>query len=210
MTAVPPSRIGAPPVKREAALVRDMIADGTLKPGDLAPSAPKLAREAGCHADTAKNALRLLAADGTLARGVSKTSRLRVAQPGTERDREMQKLIDAPPRALRDLRRARGLTQPALAGLLGVSAKTAGNAERGRLRQSREFWRRADALLGGDLLRLHGTCQAARAGAAPETPCRAALPAVTVTPGSVLIAWLDGTETLARPPGCRGRPQAGE
>ena len=205
MTAVSQSRIGAPPVKREAALalVRGMIADGTLKPRDVAPTSTELATLAGCHPGTAQDALRCLVADGTLVRGVTKKSRLRVAEPGTDRDREVQKLIEAPPKALRDLRRARGLTQPDLAELLGVSATTVSHAERGRLWQSREFWLRADAVLGGDLLRLFDTCEAVRAGAAPGTPGRSGLPAVTVTPGSVLITWLDGTETLVRPPGCQ-------
>ena len=205
MTAVSQSHAGAPPVKREAAVavVRGMIADGTLKPGDLAPSGPELGRRAGCHLDTAREALRFLAEDGTLARGPRKKSRLRVPQPGAERDLEAQRLMLAPSRTLTALRRDRQMTQQDLADVLGVSMQTVKRAEHGRRRQRRQFWQRAEAVLGGDLLRLFDTCEAVRAGAGPGTPGRAGLPAVTVTPGSVLITWLDGTETLVRPPDCQ-------
>jgi transcriptional regulator with XRE-family HTH domain len=196
MTAVPQPRIGAPPVKREAAvaLVRGMIADGTLKPGDVAPSGSELGRKADCHPDTAQDALRLLVKDGTLVRGVSKKSRLRVPQPGAELDQEAQKLIEAPSRALAALRRDRKMTQQDLADVLGVSIKTIERAEHGQRRQRRKFWQRAEAVLGGDLLRLFDT---------------SGLPAVTVTPDSVLITWLDGTETLVRPPGRQGPEDSG-
>jgi DNA-binding transcriptional regulator YhcF (GntR family) len=169
-------RNGAPPLKRDAAIavVREMIANGSLKPGDRVPSGPELARKADCHVITARDALRHLVSDGTLTRGVSKTSRPRVGRPDAGRNREREELIEAPSRHLGARRRARGMTQQDLAGLLGVSITTVGHAETGRLWQSREFWQRAEAVLGGDLLRLADTAQGAMAGAAPEIPSRAA------------------------------------
>lgn len=72
----------APPRQGVVAhLVREMIADGTLKPGGAVPSAAALARQTGCHVVTCRAALRALVADGTLTRGVSASARLRVAQP---------------------------------------------------------------------------------------------------------------------------------
>ena len=50
------------PLKRDAvaALVRDMIADGTLKPGGAVPSGLALARETGYSIATCRAALRAL------------------------------------------------------------------------------------------------------------------------------------------------------
>ena len=62
-----------------AGLVRDMIADGTLKPGAPAPSGAALARETGFCTLTSRKALRALLADGTLTWGASPNARLRVA-----------------------------------------------------------------------------------------------------------------------------------
>jgi DNA-binding transcriptional MocR family regulator len=62
-----------------AGLVRDMIADGTLKPGAPAPSGAALARETGFRTLTCRKALRALLADGTLTWGASPNARLRVA-----------------------------------------------------------------------------------------------------------------------------------
>jgi DNA-binding transcriptional regulator YhcF (GntR family) len=125
--------------------VRGMIADGTLKPGDPAPTAGELARETGLHPAACAAALRTLAADGTLER-VAATRRLRVAQPGaapSPRDEELG-------RALARLREARGLTRRHLAVLLGVKLTVAEQAEAGRGRQDRGFWQRADGMLGAE------------------------------------------------------------
>jgi Helix-turn-helix domain len=157
-------------------------------------------------------ALRALAADGTLTRGVSAGARLRVAQSGMGAAFDAEALRAALSKALAGRRRAEGLTQPDLAAMLGVSVTTVGHAETGRVWQSRDFWRDADHLLGGGLLDLYDTYQAARPAAAPETAGRAAaeepapalpvLPAsVTITPDGVAVVWPDGTKTLARPPG---------
>jgi hypothetical protein len=206
-----PSELGSP-FKRDAVarLVREKIADGTLKPGGALPSAVALAAEAGCHVATCRTALRSLVADGTLTWGASPTARLRVATAGGGTGR-------AAPRAplssaLAARRHAAGLRQPELAELLEVSLTTVGHAETGRLWQARDFWVRADRELGGGLLRMYDEHQAGGGAVAPEEAGQAeaeepalmapVLPAsITITPDGVAITWPDGTQTLARPPG---------
>jgi DNA-binding transcriptional regulator YhcF (GntR family) len=204
------------PLKRDAVatLVREKIADGTLKPGGAAPSGAALAKETGFSMLTCRQALRELVADGTLTRGVSATARLRVAQPDRNCRLDRETLREALSRTLAARRRAGGLTQPRLAALLAVSVTTVGHAETGRVWQSRDFWQRADGLLGGELLRLYDSYQAAghaSAGTAdrgaPPEPALAlpVLPvSVTVTSAGVAVVWPDGTRALARPPGCQG------
>lgn len=201
------------PLKREiaAGLVRDMIADGTLLPGAPVLSAAELGRKTGFSPLTCRAAFRALVADGTLMRGVSAHSRLRVAQPGKGTHKET--LREALSRTLAALRHAAGLTQPGLAGVLGVSLTTVGHGETGRVWQARDFWLHADQVLdaGGDLLRLYDSYRAA-GDAAPETggpnvpeepaPVLPVLPvSITITPDGVAVRWPDGTETVARPPG---------
>lgn len=150
-------------------LVRDKIADGTLKPGAPVPSGAALAREAGCHPLTCRAALGALLADGTLVRGPSKGARLRVAPPpGGTPAAGAEALRQRLSRALAARRRAARLTQPQLAKLLGVSVTSVGHAETGRVWQSRRFWQQADGVLlaEGALLRLHEEYQAAVAGGA--------------------------------------------
>jgi transcriptional regulator with XRE-family HTH domain len=205
------------PLKREAvaALVREKIADGTLKPGGAAPSGLALARETGYSVATSRAALRSLLRDGTLTRGVTPTARLRVAQPGADRHPGAEALRESLSRTLAARRRAEGLTQPDLAARLGVSLTMVGHAETGRLWQSRDFWWHADALLGGDLLRRYDAYQGAQHaaaleaadGAEPEEPAPeepAAPPpvlpvSVAITPDGVAVTWPDGTQTLVRP-----------
>jgi DNA-binding transcriptional regulator YhcF (GntR family) len=218
------------PLKRDAVarLVRGKIADGTLKPGGAVPSAAALARESGCHEVTCRTALRVLLADGTLIRGVSANARLRVAQPGGAGRLSQETLRDALSRTLAARRRGEGLTQPELAAELGVSVTTLGHAETGRVWQARDFWARADRLLGDGLLSMYDAYQAARYAPTPEEagvtapaepgpgePAAAGpvLPvSVTITPDGVAVMWPDGTQTLARPPGpareLRGGPDA--
>lgn len=192
------------------ALVRDMIADGTLLPGAPVPPATELAVKAGCCARTCRAALRRLLKDGTLTQGPSPTARLRVAIDGTGRAAVRVPLSSA----LAALRHSAGLTQPELATLAGVTVTTVGHAETGRVWQARHFWERADRVLGatGVLLRLYDERQAGGAAVAPEeasqaepeepAPVAPVLPAsVTITPDGVAVLWPDGTETLARPPG---------
>jgi DNA-binding transcriptional regulator YhcF (GntR family) len=202
-------------LKRDAVirLVRQMIADGTLKPGGAAPSGRALARETGFQPATCRRALGDLVEDGTLTRGVSATGRLRVAQPGGGCHPDVEMLQEKLSRALAARRKAARLTQQQLADVLGVSVTTAGHAETGRTWQSRDFWRHADHLLvaDGDLLHLYDTYEVA-VRAAPEAAggdvpaeTSAVLPvlpvSVTITPDGVAVAWPDGTQTLVRAPG---------
>ncbi len=51
-----------------AAAIRDAITRGDLAPGDAVPSAKTLAQEHGVALETARKALRLLAAEGVIVR----------------------------------------------------------------------------------------------------------------------------------------------
>ena len=93
-----------------AALVRDMIADGTLVPGGAAPSGAELARKTGYQVVTCRAGLRILVADGTLTRGVSATARPRVAQAGESCHGDAEMLRGELSRTLAARRRAEGLT----------------------------------------------------------------------------------------------------
>jgi hypothetical protein len=161
----PRRRLGIP-LKRDnvASLVREMIADGTLKPGGAAPSGAALAEETGYSPLTCRAALRLLLTDGTLVPGVSRNARLRIplASPVTLNVDTARATLA---RTLAARRRAYGLTQPELAAKTGVSVTTIGHAETGRIWQSPGFWLRADQELGGigDLPRMHDEYQAALA-----------------------------------------------
>jgi transcriptional regulator with XRE-family HTH domain len=216
------------PLKRDAVagMVRDMIADGTLSPGASVPSGAALARKTGYCTLTCRGALRSLLADGSLTRGASATARLRVAAPGGGGTFDAGALRVALSKTLASRRRAAGMTQPDLAGKLGVSVTTVGHAETGRVWQARGFWLRAGQELGvdGGLLRMFDRYKAAEVAghAAPEAVGDAApeedapgaqagplLPAsVAITPDGVLVTWPDGMETLVTPPGCQGRPEA--
>jgi DNA-binding transcriptional regulator YhcF (GntR family) len=161
-----------PKYARVAAAVRQQIADGTLRPGQPAPSGAALARITGYSTLTCRKALRALVADGVLTPGPSRNARPRVAgpaQPPAERD--LAAAARALSRGLAARRRARGLTQPELAARMGISVTTIGHAETGRLWQSREFWEHADAVLGaaGDLLALHDAYREAGASGAGDT-----------------------------------------
>ena len=161
---------GLPKYARVAAAVRGLIADGTLRPGEPAPSGAALSRVTGYSTLTCRKALRQLITDGVLTPGPSRSARPRVAgppQPPAERD--LASAARALATGLAARRRANGLTQPELARRVGVSVTTVGHAETGRLWQSRQFWERADAVLGadGDLLGLHDAYREAGALAAP-------------------------------------------
>ena len=144
-----------PKYARVAAAVRGQIADGTLRPGQPAPSGAALSRVTGYSTLTCRRALRVLVADGVLTPGPSRNARPRVAGPAQlPAERDLAAAARALSAGLAARRRANGLTQPELAGRVGVSVTTIGHAETGRLWQSREFWEHADAILGagGDLL----------------------------------------------------------
>jgi hypothetical protein len=162
---------GMPKYARVAEDVRAQIADGTLRPGQPAPSGAALSRVTGYSTLTCRKALRVLIADGALVPGPSRNARPRVAgPPQLPSERDLAAAARALAAGLAGRRRANGLTQPELAGRVGVSVTTVGHAETGRLWQSRQFWERADAILGagGALLRLHDVYRAAAASGADD------------------------------------------
>jgi hypothetical protein len=184
-----------PKYLRAAATVRGLIADGTLRPGQPAPSGAALSRITGYSTLTCRRALRALLTDGVLIPGPSRNARPRVAgAAGPPGARDRTAATSALSAGLAARRRGHGLTQPELAKLARVSVTTVGHAETGRVWQSRQFWERADAVLsaGGELLRLHDAYRQAAAsspsaevaelppadgGARPEPPERVRLPA---------------------------------
>jgi DNA-binding XRE family transcriptional regulator len=186
-----------------AAIVRAQIADGTLKPGQPAPSGDALARLTGFSTLTCRKALRILVTEGTLSPGPSPAARARVAVPSGPRPGDAARQLT---RALAALRRVNGLTQPALATLTGYSVTSIGHAETGRLWQSREFWEKADLTLaaGGELIRLHDAYRAGAASPAdtdqPGTPPPPDAPAGPPALTHLTVHWSDGTVTTAYPP----------
>lgn len=157
---------GLPKWARVAAAVRGQVADGTLRPGQPAPSGAALSRLTGYSTLTCRRALRALVADGVLVPGPSRNARPRVAWSAAPRaERDQAAAARALSAGLAARRRAAGLTQPELAGHACVSVTTVGHAETGRLWQSRRFWDRVDAVLGahGELLRLHDAYREAAA-----------------------------------------------
>ena len=157
---------GLPKYLRVAAAIRRQIADGTLRPGQPAPSGAELSRATGFSTLTCRKALRTLIADGLLVPGPSQNARPRVADPRARGDeRDLADSTRALSAGLAAARRAAGLTQVELAALARVSVTTVGHAETGRTWQSRRFWERADTALGasGALLRLHDVYRAAGA-----------------------------------------------
>jgi hypothetical protein len=219
-----------PKYARVAASVRGQIADGTLLPGQPAPSGAALSRVTGYSTLTCRRALRVLIADGMLIPGPSRNARPRVAGgPQAPAERDLAAAGRALSAGLAARRRANGLTQPELAVLAGISVTTVGHAETGRLWQSRQFWERADAVLGagGELLRLHDGYRQAGAeerepqrqerqrvalarGPGPGDPAALGEPRVpgAVGPGAegppvpacVTIVWGDGSVTTVLPP----------
>jgi hypothetical protein len=182
-----------------AAIVLAQIADGTLKPGQPAPSGDALARLTGFSTLTCRKALRILVAEGTLTPGPSPGARPRVAVPAGPRPADAARRLS---RTLAALRHASGLTQPALSALTGYSVTTIGHAETGRLWQSRDFWEKTDLALdaGGELTRLYHAYHAETVitrqpgTPSPEPPAgEAALTRLT-------LHWSDGTVTTAYPP----------
>ena len=183
-----------------AAIVRAQVADGTLKPGQAAPSGAQLARLTGFSPLTCRKALQTLVADGILARGVSPNARPRVAAATQQRAGDAARALS---RGLAALRRAAGLSQPALATLTGYSVTTVGHAETGRLWQARGFWEKADLVLAaeGELTRRYDAYHAALAGPArdlaPPSPPHEPVPGILA---SVTLHWADGTHTTFYPP----------
>jgi transcriptional regulator with XRE-family HTH domain len=198
---------GTPKYARVAARVRDQIADGSLLPGDSAPSGAALARATGYSIVTCRRALQTLAADGVLVPGPSRNARLRVpASIPTAGGQAVADAARALSAGLATRRRAAGLTQPQLAERVGLSITTIGHAETGRLWQSRSFWEHADKELGadGELLALLDAYRAAatnRLSPTADPPGIEATPvpqpsaAAPPVPESILIVWSDGVIT---------------
>jgi DNA-binding transcriptional regulator YhcF (GntR family) len=203
-----------PKYARVAAAVRGQIADGTLRPGQPAPSGAALGRLTGYSTLTCRKALRLLIAEGVLTPGPSRNARPRVAgPPQLPAERDLAAAARALAMGLAERRRARGLTQPELARRAGVSVTTVGHAETGRLWQSRDFWERADAVLGarGDLLRLHDAYRAAGAAGPAGTSPATRAPRAATTAGAratavTLVSGHDGPPDRAPGHGDQGRP----
>jgi hypothetical protein len=175
--------VTAPKYAQAAAIVRAQVADGTLKPGQPAPSGAALARLTGFSTLTCRRALRDLLTEGTLVPGPSRNARPRVAARGKPGAGDAAALS----RAL-----------AALAALTGYSTTTVGHAETGRRWQSRAFWEKADLILAadGELTRRHDTYRAGLAGPAPAPPAVARPQAVT----RVTLHWDDGTSSVFHPP----------
>jgi DNA-binding GntR family transcriptional regulator len=173
-----------PKYLRVAAAIRRQIADGTLRPGQPAPSGAELSRAFGFSTLTCRKALRALIADGLLVPGPSRNARPRVADPAAPAlERDLADAARALSAGLAARRHAAGLTQADLAELARVSVTTVGHAETGRTWQSRRFWERADAALraAGDLLRLH---DAYRAASSPQQGQRSTADSIERTLGS--------------------------
>jgi hypothetical protein len=193
---------GLPALKhaQAAAIIRAQVADGTLKPGQPAPSGAQLARLTGFCTLTCRKALRDLISEGVLTPGPSPSARPRVAVPPGARPGNAARELS---RALAALRHANGLTQPALSALTGYSITTIGHAETLRLWQSREFWEKTDLALaaGGELTRLYEAYRAETASPA-DTSQRPGPPPVVADAGPATLThltlhWSDGTATTA-------------
>jgi DNA-binding transcriptional regulator YhcF (GntR family) len=173
-----------PKYLRVAAAIRRQIADGTLRPGQPAPSGAELSRAFGFSTLTCRKALRALIAEGLLVPGPSRNARPRVADPtAPDLERDLADAARALSAGLASRRHAAGLTQAELAELARVSVTTVGHAETGRTWQSRRFWERADAALhaAGELLRLH---DAYRAASSPQQGQRSTADSIERTLGS--------------------------
>ena len=206
-----------PKYARVAAAVQGLIADGTLRPGQPAPSGAALSRVTGYSTLTCRRALRVLIADGVLVPGPSRNARPRVAGPPQQQAaRDLAAASRALSAGLATRRRSYGLTQPELALLIGVSVTTIGHAETGRLWQSRQFWEHADAILdaGGDLLGLHDAFGEASAASASEASAGVAgAGAASVAGASVAgagAARAAGDPAAAEPASAAGSVSAGD
>jgi DNA-binding transcriptional regulator YhcF (GntR family) len=212
------AEVSSPKYVRAAELVRARIADGTLRPGESAPSAAALARTTGFSALTCRKALWTLVKEGVLVPGRSRQGRPRVPGPAaTSAEQTLADAVRGLSASLAARRRTLGLTQPQLAAAIDMSVTTVGHAETGRLWQSRHFWEQADKALDadGELLRLH---DAYRVASVPSSAADAVAddPTVTETVSSVVtvtcitITWSDGTITTVDPPNSASTCQAGE
>jgi DNA-binding transcriptional regulator YhcF (GntR family) len=173
--------------EKVAAMVRSLIADGVLLPGDFAPSSRKLARATGYADMTCRRGLRTLIKDGVLVPGATPSARPRVPGRVGENPHGAGRSLSA---AFAARRRAAGLTQREVAELIGMSVTTVAHAETGRMWQSRDFWERADKAVNadGELLALHDAYRTAEIPAFPAAAVPDAAPGrvetTSVAPGS--------------------------
>jgi hypothetical protein len=180
-------KVPVPKYVEAAAIVRAQIADGTLKPGQPAPSGARLARLTGYCELTCHKALRILVREGVLTPGPTPAARLRVAALPGASPRDAARALA---RALRAARRASELTQPALSALTGYSVTAIGHAETDRLWQFRQFWEKTDLALAadGELTRLYDAYRAEAVTPADDPPPPPP-PALT----HLTLHWSDGT-----------------
>jgi DNA-binding transcriptional MocR family regulator len=141
-------------------VVRGMVADGTLKPGQRVPSARSLAGLTGAGESTCRKAVLVMVDGGELelARAGAPYGRPRV--PGGPAPGPGGELAGR----LAAARRAAGLTQAELALAAGVSADTVVSAETGQgARQKQATWAALDQALRADgaLARAHARLRAA-------------------------------------------------
>ena len=107
-----------PKYRRVASVIRRQIADGTLRPGQPAPSGAELSRAFGFSTLTCRKALRALIADGLLVPGPSPNARPRVADPhAPDPERDLADAARALSAGLAARRHAAGGTQAELAAL---------------------------------------------------------------------------------------------
>jgi DNA-binding transcriptional MocR family regulator len=202
-----------------AARIRAQIANGTLSPGEAAPSGAALAHATGYSALTCRKALRTLIKDGVLVPGASENARPRVPSHAPSGSGIPSDIAHSLSKSLAALRRAAGITQPQLARIVGVSVTTVGHAETGRLWQSRRFWENADKQLSanGNLLALHDAFRAeatrkpsldgnSEEQIPPKVPATMdgeaiAINAVHDPVACVTITWANGAVTTVYPPG---------
>ena len=129
-----------------AEAVRNMIASGELKPGDLTPSARTLSALTGAARATCRKALLLMSEQGELVPPLSRGGRPRV--PGGDSPGPSALALAA---ALAAAREAAGLTQVQLAERTGVSVSALHYAETGLFRRpTPEEWATLDQATSAD------------------------------------------------------------
>ncbi len=206
----PEREAAGPPVQAyllAADVVRAQVEDGTLKPGQPAPSSIELRKATGYSQMTCLKGLRFLAEAGVLTRGPGLTGRFRVPNPGTSpAEVALAVKVEALSQGLAVRRHASGMDQVELAQSTGFSVTAVMHAETGRLWQSRRFWERADTALHarGELLMLHDAYLRARDAAAqgqPAEPRRVTLTARQLEIAGLFVQGLS-VPAIARELGC--------
>ena len=143
-----------------AAIVRDRITAGTLRPGEPAPSGAELARITGYAALTCRRVLRALIADGTLTEAPAPTHAL--ACRTRQRRRSCRRRLRPVGRARRPPPHRKPHPDRPRRPRRSLGHHV-GHAETGRTWQARQFWENCHKALNacGALLRLHDAYRAA-------------------------------------------------